>query len=90
MSQQQLETLFEFPCQFPIKIMGNKSADLKKMVLDALTSIGIDASTAEIQTRESTGGSYLSVTALFKVESKEQLDQLYQRLSSNPDIKMVL
>ena len=90
MSQQQLETLFEFPCQFPIKIMGNKSADLKKMVLDALTSVGVDASTAEIKTRESSAGTYLSVTALFKAESKEQLDQLYQLLSNNSDIKMVL
>ncbi len=90
MSQQQLETLFEFPCQFPIKVMGNKTADVKNIVLSALTSIGVDASTAEVQIRESSGGTYLSVTALFKAESKEQLDQLYQLLSSNSDIKMVL
>lgn len=90
MSQQQLETLFEFPCQFPIKIMGNKSADLKNIVLAALKSVGVDPKLAEIETRESSGGTYLSVTALFKAESKEQLDKLYQSLSSHPDIKMVL
>lgn len=90
MSQQQLETIFEFPCQFPIKIMGNKAVDLTKIVLAALSSVGVDAKHAEIETRESSGGTYLSVTALFKAESKEQLDTLYQLLSSNPDIKMVL
>ena len=90
MAQQQFETFFEFPCQFPIKVMAHKDAKLMEIVRAALTAVGVNLDKIEIQTRESSGGQYVSVTAIFTAQSKEQLDQLYQILSTHPEIKMVL
>ncbi len=90
MAQQQLETLFEFPCQFPIKAMAGKEVALETIVRTALTDVGVNQDAIEIQARDSSGGKYQSVTAIFTAQSKEQLDQLYQILSTHPEIKMVL
>ena len=90
MAQQQLETLFEFPCQFPIKAMAHKEVQLMAIVRAALMEVGVNPDTAEMQVRESSGGKFLSVTAIFTAQSKTQLDQLYQILSTHPEIKMVL
>lgn len=90
MSQQQLETLFEFPCEFPIKVMGDKKENLQAVVLKALESIGVDLKKVKMDARESSGGTYLSVTAKFEASSKKQLDEIYKLLTSNPAVKIVL
>lgn len=90
MAQQELETLFQFPCPFPIKIMGDKDADLLTAVKQAFADEHIDLKGAEINTRDSSNGKYLSVTVIFTAQSKEQLDKLYHRLTKLPGVKMVL
>jgi len=86
------ETLFEFPCTFPIKVMGEKTENLKKIVYEILLAHLADADheTIFINERESTGGKYLSITAKFKADSKDQLNAIYQALSNHEAVKMVL
>ncbi len=90
MAQQELDTLFQFPCAFPIKIMGEKTAPLMELVKKAFTEEKIDLKDAEINERLSSGEKYLSITVIFTADSREQLDRLYQRLTKIPEIKMVL
>ena len=84
------ETLIEYPSQFPIKVMG---LDVDGYV-NAVTEIAkqfdptFDASTVEL--RPSSGGKYLGVTITITATSREQLDDLYRTLTSNPLVKVVL
>ena len=84
------ETLIEYPSQFPIKVMG---LDVDGYV-NAVTEIAkqfdptVDASTVEL--RPSSGGKYLGVTITVTATSREQLDDLYRTLTSNPLVKVVL
>lgn len=84
------ETLIEYPSQFPIKVMG---LDVDGYV-NAVTEIAkqfdptFDASTVEL--RPSSGGKYLGVTITVTATSREQLDELYRTLTSNPLVKVVL
>jgi putative lipoic acid-binding regulatory protein len=84
------DSLIEYPCLFPIKVMGLKVDGM----VHALTSIAeefdpsFDASTIEL--RESTAGKYLGVTLHITATSREQLDNLYRQLSSHPMVKVVL
>ena len=84
------ETLIEYPSQFPIKVMG---LDVDGYV-NAVTEIAkqfdptFDASTVEL--RPSSGGKYLGVTITVTATSREQLDDLYRTLTSNPLVKVVL
>jgi hypothetical protein len=43
-----------------------------------------------LETRESAGGKYLSLTFTARATSREQLDELYRTLSSHPMAKVVL
>jgi putative lipoic acid-binding regulatory protein len=84
------ESLIEYPCKFPIKVMGTKVDGL----VHAITLITqqfdpeFDASTIEL--RESKGGKYLGVTVTVNATSREQLDELYRTLSTHPMVKVVL
>lgn len=90
MAQQQLETLFEFPCQFPIKVMATKDADLKAIVSEALKKVGVKTENVKFDLRSSQGGNYNSLTTTFEATSKNQLDELYMALTAHPEVKMVL
>jgi len=86
----QKETLLEFPCDFPIKIMGLASNDLAQAVLDVVVrhDPGFDGATMEM--RASSGGKYVSLTCTVTATSKPQLDALYMELTSHPLVKVVL
>ena len=87
---KQPETLFEFPCRFPIKIMANPQKEVTEFVLNTLEKYIANPETIEFTTRESKTGKYVSITAIFEATSKEQLDNIYQALSGHPEIHMVL
>jgi len=84
------QSLIEYPCRFPIKVMG---ANVEGYV-SALTHVaksfdpGFDASTIEL--RPSKAGNYLGVTLSVYVTSREQLDELYRTLTTHPMVKVVL
>jgi putative lipoic acid-binding regulatory protein len=84
------DSLIEYPCLFPIKVMGAKADDLVE-VLVAITrqhDPAFDAAT--VQLRESKGGKYLGVTLTVTATSRKQLDELYTALSTHPMVKVVL
>lgn len=83
-------SLIEYPCKFPIKVMGAKVDGLVHAVTNITKQFDpeFDASTVEL--RESKGGKYLGVTVTLNATSREQLDELYRTLSTHPMVKVVL
>jgi len=92
MSEQdnQQETLLEFPCDFPIKAMGETSDDLDQIVIEILRRHVDDIAEGAISRRQSSGGKYTSITVTIRATSKPQLDAIYQELSNHHRIKFVL
>ena len=86
----QIENLLQFPCDFPIKIMGATHDDFMSTVTEIVLLHAPDFDKSNIQTRFSSKGKYLSVTATVRATSKEQLDNLYLALSSHPLVRIVL
>ncbi|HMT79097.1 MAG TPA: DUF493 domain-containing protein [Azonexus sp.] len=84
------DTLLEFPCEFPLKIMGKADDKLAQVVLDIVTVHAPDFDGATMEMRASAGGNYLSLTCTVVARSKPQLDALYTDLSGHPMIKVVL
>lgn len=84
------ETLIEFPCQFPLKIMGHAQSDLAQTVLAIVTRHDPGFDGATIAMRASSGGTYVSLTCTVLATSKPQLDALYSELSAHPLVKFVL
>lgn len=90
MTEEGRTTLLEFPCAFPIKIMGARVDDFAQTVLEVLLRHAPDFDAAAMQMRPSSKGNYLSITCTVNATSQAQLDALYVELSSHPLVKVVL
>lgn len=87
---EEKETLFEFPCAFPIKIMGLADDALAQAVLEVVLRHDPGFDGASMEMRASSGGKYVSLTCTITATSKPQLDALYMELTSHPLVKVVL
>jgi len=84
------ETLLEFPCAFPLKIMGRTRDGFAQAVLEVVLRHAPDFDSASMEMRASRQGNYLSLTCVVNATSREQLDALYRELSAHPQVVMVL
>ncbi len=84
------DTLLEFPCAFPLKIMGKAHDELAQSILAIVTRHAPDFDGATMEMRASSGGNYLSLTCTVRATSKSQLDALYLELTAHPLVKLVL
>lgn len=84
------ETLLEFPCDFPLKIMGEFSTDFAGTVVEVVRRFAPDFDPATVEMRASSGGKYVSLTCTVNATSKQQLDNLYRELTAHPLVKVVL
>ncbi|MEF8751402.1 MAG: DUF493 domain-containing protein [Candidatus Accumulibacter necessarius] len=84
------ESLLEFPCSFPLKIIGLAGDVMARGVLEVVLRHAPDFEAATMETRSSSAGRYLSLTCTINATSRAQLDALYRELSSHPLVTMVL
>jgi putative lipoic acid-binding regulatory protein len=80
----ETESLLEFPCDFPIKVMGAARDDFAQAVVTVVQAHVSDFDAATVEMRASGKGNYLAVTCTVHATSREQLDNLYRDLSSHP------
>ena len=83
-------SVLEFPCAFPIKVMGRTQAGFAQAILAVVQKHAPDFDAASLEMRASKAGNWLSVTATVNATSREQLDQLYRELVAHPMVKLVL
>ncbi len=83
-------SLIEYPCDFPIKIMGKAEQDFTQTALAIVRYHAPDFDAATMSVRASKNGTYLSVTCTIRATSRAQLDALYQALSDHPAVAVVL
>ena len=87
---EERTTLLEFPCEFPIKIMGARVDDFAQVVLEVVLTHAPDFDADTMQMRPSAKGNYLAITCTVNATSQAQLDALYREMSSHPMVKVVL
>lgn len=90
MSEQSRPTLIEFPCDFPIKIMGACVDDFAQTIARVVQTHDPAFDVAVMQMRPSRNGNYLALTCTVRALSQAQLDALYHELSAHPMVKVVL
>ena len=84
------ESLIEYPCLFPIKVMGTRVEGFTAALVSVARDFDPDFDEARLELRDSRGGNYLSVTLTVTATSREQLDNLYRALTGHPLVKVVL
>lgn len=83
-------SLIEYPCRFPIKVMGPNSSDFVEAITTLAQGVEPDFGDAHLERRPSRAGNYLGLTVSVWVNNREQLDGLYRALTSHPLVKYVL
>ena len=84
------ESLIEYPCDFPIKVMCIAQETLVETMSALLAQYDPEFNPAKVTTRASAKGNYLSLTVVVRATSRAQLDNIYLAFSGHPLVKMVL
>jgi putative lipoic acid-binding regulatory protein len=84
------DTLLEFPCDFPIKIMGAASDEFRSLAIGIVTRHFGPLAASSIEERPSSGGKYLGLTITVRAASKAQLDAVYTELTSCRQVLVAL
>ena len=83
-------SLLDFPCDFPIKVMGRKAPGFAQAITDIVRRHAPDFDAASVQTRPSKGDRYLALTLVVHASSRAQLDAIYHDLTACEDVAMAL
>lgn len=81
-------SLMEFPCDFPLKIMGKDMPEFHHIVRALVERHSGPVADDAIQTAVSRNGRFVSITITVSATSKEQLDAIYRDLTAHDDILM--
>ncbi len=87
--QDQPEGL-TFPCEYPVKAMGENSQKFLQEMLFIAQKHCPETQQSNVRTNQSKTGKYQSVTITVQVESRTQLEALYQEMRDHKDVKWML
>ena len=90
MTESESTELLEFPCSFPIKMMGRAHDGFSDLAVRLVERHTGKIAPNAIQTSSSRNGTFLSVTVTIDAQSQEQLDNIYNDLSNHEDILVAL
>ena len=80
----------EFPCSYPIKIIGHAVEDFEDSVLAVVGLYTGPLDSALVKVKPSKNKNYLSVTVTIEATGKDQLQDIFQDLKKIKSVKMVL
>ena len=89
-SDARKDSLIEYPCAFPIVVMGENVNGLVQAVTFVAEQFDPQFDPSTIELKDSKNGKYLGVTITINATSREQLDEIYRTLTSHPMVKVVL
>jgi putative lipoic acid-binding regulatory protein len=84
------ETLLEFPCEFPIKMMGRDQGSFRKTAIAVVEEHTGKLPDDAISTSSSRKGNFVSITVTINAQNQQQLDDIYQALTDHEEILVAL
>lgn len=82
------ESLLEFPCDFPLKIIGHSTDEFHTAATEIVGRHTTDP--VEATARPSRDDKYLALSFTIRATSREQLDAIYVELSAHELVLFVL
>ena len=84
------ESVLEFPCKFPIKMMGRDTPEFRALARTLVEKHAGTVADGAVQAATSRNGRFVSVTVTITATSQQQLDDIYRDVSSKDDVLMAL
>jgi len=88
--QPDNDSLFEFPCDFPIKVMGKSHPEFADTIVTVVRQFDTGVDPSRVEMRPSSGGNYTGLTVTVRATSRAHLDDIYRALTGHPMVKVVL
>ena len=90
MAQPDEPPKIEFPCDYPVKVLGRAASDFETLVLEvfALHAPGFDQRSVTV--RASSKGTFSALTVTITATGTEQLSALHRDLMATECVKMVI
>ncbi|MCR8921207.1 DUF493 domain-containing protein [Dasania sp. GY-MA-18] len=79
----------EFPCQYPIKVLGDASDDFQQFVVELMNKHA-EVDHDSVSVKASGKGTFQSVTITITAEGVTQLEAIHAELKLSSRVKMVL
>ena len=80
----------EFPCEYPIKVMGPAAPDFKACILDTLIETKTSFIQETVAVVDSKNGRYQSIRVTIQAKSADHLFSLHQCLKDTGRVQLVL
>ena len=80
----------EFPCEYPIKVMGEANGLFNQHVLGVMDKYAAGFDRSKVLVRDSKKGRWQSMTIIITATGSSQLTDIFKELKSNSLVKMVL
>ena len=90
MVTEQEPPKIEFPCDYPIKVLGEADSRFNEHVLLVMDKYAPGFDRSNISVRDSSKGRWQSVTVNIIATGKPQLDDIFAALKTSASVKMVL
>lgn len=84
------ESAIEFPCEFPIKMMGRDTPAFRQTMRTLVEGHAGAVDDSRVQSTVSRNGRFVSVTITITATSQPQLDAIYRDVSAHDDVLMAL
>ena len=84
------ETMLEFPCEFPIKMMGRDEPAFHDAARTIIERHAGQVDDDAYRTAMSRDANFVSLTVTINATSQQQLDDIYQELSAHDEILVAL
>ena len=80
----------EFPCEYPVKVLGRSGEDFEVTIFEVFESHAPGFSRETITTNVSSKGTFSSMTITITATGVDQLDALHKGLLATGIVKMVI
>lgn len=90
MSAPDNDSLIDFPCRFPIKVMGRAAPEFEARIVALVREHAPDLGETDVSLRPSQAGNYVSITLTITATDRAQLDAIYRLLTAQDDVLMAL
>lgn len=88
--EKNLESLIDFPCEFPIKILGKDNDVFENTVSQIMAKHHQKYSEISVKKNNSKNKNYIALTWVVNVNNQDELDNIYKDLSKDKNILFVL
>jgi len=86
----QEEPKIEFPCDYPIKVLGEASDAFDQLVVSIVLKHAPDFDIKTVTSRDSSKGKFRSVGVIIRATGEPQIMALFEELKATGLVKMVI